>query len=72
MYCAKKKKVNASTNAVLCQAYNGGKFSGNTGATSYSTIWEFQKKMQRFTLLNGWIKIYCRVNCFITIKVLIM
>lgn len=40
----------------FCQAYSGGKFSGNGGATFSSTAWVFQKKMQRFTLLNGWIK----------------
>lgn len=27
----------------FCQAYSGGKFSGNSGATFSSTIWEFQK-----------------------------
>lgn len=42
----------------FCQAYSGGKFSGNSGATFSSTIGEFQKKMQRFTLLNGWVKKY--------------
>lgn len=37
------------------QAYSG-EFSGNSEATFSSTILEFQEKMQRFTLLNGWIK----------------
>lgn len=64
------KQANTHRNPVLCQAYSGEKFSGNSGANLYS-VWEFQKKMQRSTLLNGWVKIYCRVNCFITIKVLI-
>lgn len=36
------------------QTHCGGKFSGNSG-TAFSTIWELQKKMQRFILLNGWI-----------------
>lgn len=44
------------TEIQFCQAYSGGKFSGNSGATFSSTVWVFQKKMQRFTLLNGWIK----------------
>lgn len=56
----------------FCQVYSGGKFSGNKGATFSSTTWEFQKKIEICS--SKWVdqKTFCRVNCFITSKVLII